>query len=37
MQQREPQREAASDGNESDSPFWTWFIENPRQGDRVAF
>jgi hypothetical protein len=34
--ERDPQRKATGKGNKSDPPFWTWFIENPRGGDRVA-
>ncbi len=34
--EREAQRETISQDGESDPPFWTWFIENPREGNRVA-
>ena len=34
--EREPQRKVITTGDESVPPFWTWFIENPRDVDRVA-
>jgi len=29
-EEKEPQRRVLTSGKESDPPFWTWFIENPR-------
>ena len=32
----EPQPDAINPGDGWDPPFWTWFIENPRGGDRAV-
>jgi hypothetical protein len=31
-----PPRKSTGNGGESEPPFWTWFIENPREDRRVA-